>query len=186
VIAALQPLADLPGVRLVMLITHDGVPIAVPGKSAGDGDVDVETGGFGFGKNDAFAAIASGWLGDVERSVAELSWHAPRRAVLRAARGTLVLNKTSSAILLVLLARGLGPEEVRLSMDGTIARIERNLRGMGSRESSPPPERGRGPVATEHRPEPPGALPMRPASLSLTDDVAELTENTNQNEPSGN
>jgi predicted regulator of Ras-like GTPase activity (Roadblock/LC7/MglB family) len=190
VISALQPLAELPGVQLVMLITPDGVPIAIPGKGAGTNEANagLEGDSRSLGKNDAFAAIASGWLGELERTVAELSWSAPRRAVLRAARGTLVMHRTSSAILLVLLVRGLGPEEVRLSMDGTIARIERNLRGMGRQDAGRPAGQGSGPDGSHghERPDPPGALPIRSRSVRSTDGLTEVTENGNRKRPSGN
>ena len=50
------------------------------------------------------------------------------RIVLKGARGILVMRRIENAILVVLLSRGLSPEDVRLSMDGTIARIERTPR----------------------------------------------------------
>lgn len=133
---ALEPLAELPGVRLVMLVTLDGVPVAVPGV-AEVGEPGQAAGDMGFhGKNDALAAIASGWLAELTQAVAPLSWSAPKRIVMKAARGTLVMQKTKSAILVLIIARGMAPEEVRLSMDGTIARIERSLRSMGRDEST--------------------------------------------------
>jgi hypothetical protein len=42
-----------------------------------------------------------------------------------------------TAILVVLLSRGLSPEDVRLSMDATIARIERTLRPLQQTPEDP-------------------------------------------------
>jgi len=132
-IAMLEPLAELPGVELVMLVTHDGVPVAVPGRAAKEGD---EENNLVLGKEDGIAACAVGWLNELAYAVAPLSWGDPGRVVLRCARGVLVMRRARSAVLMVLLSRGLSPEDVRLSMDGTVARIERSLRGMGRESTS--------------------------------------------------
>ena len=112
-IALLEPLARMPGVEFVLLISHDGVPIAHV-RSNGDST-----------HEESLAALAAAWLNDIRQSVAPLGWHVPERACLRAARGTLVLRRSESACLVVCLGREASPEDVRLSMDGTLARIER-------------------------------------------------------------
>ncbi len=122
-IEILEPLARTPGVRLVGLVTVDGVPIAVPGRASEGETVEHDV--------DALAAIATAWLDEVTRTVGTLAWDAPRRLVLRAARGTLVLLGTRGAVLLAVLDSGVGPEELRLAMDGAVSRIQRTLRGMG-------------------------------------------------------
>jgi hypothetical protein len=88
--------------------------------------------------------------------------------VLKGARGTLVLQATRSAVLLVILARGLSPEQVRLPMDGTIARIERSLRGMGKNKQS----------------ETPGPIPSTSADIPMDVDLAEITDAGQRKEPS--
>jgi predicted regulator of Ras-like GTPase activity (Roadblock/LC7/MglB family) len=117
VIALLEPLARLPGVEFVLLISHDGVPIAHAG------------GGSEARREESLAALAASWLNDLGHSVAPLGWHAPERASLRAARGTLVLRRSESACLVVCLGRESAPEDVRLAMDGALARIERARHG---------------------------------------------------------
>ncbi len=159
-IEALEPLAELPGVQLVMLVTHDGVPIAVPGRKAGPSPAEVLE---ATNKEEGLAALAVGWLKELAAAVAPLSWDEPRRIVLRCARGVLVVSQARSAVLVVLLARGSSAEDVRLAVDGTIARIERNLRGMG-RESS----------ASASSKHPPGPLPSKNASR-LDGGLAETT-----------
>lgn len=168
-IEVLEPLAELPGVRLVMLVTSDGVPIAVPGKasqSAGDDELTISSDGaaLDLGRDDALAAIATGWLGEIQQAVAQNSWNEPSRVVLKGARGTLVLQRAKNSILFVLLARGLAAEEVRLSMKGAIKRLERNVNNAGRDRTG-----GRAPHGeTEVCPDSP--LPAR--SASRTDEVA--------------
>jgi predicted regulator of Ras-like GTPase activity (Roadblock/LC7/MglB family) len=140
VIQVLEPLAQQPGVLLAALVSSDGVPVAVPGSSPTRSD---EHGTFG--DAEALAALSAGWLADLTSSLGLLSCDSPRRVVLRAARGTLLLLRTSGAVLLVMLEAGLGPDELWLPMEGVAARIQRILRGMGELP------------ATDA--EPPGALP---------------------------
>ncbi len=138
-IDVLEPLAQLPGVLLAALVSSDGVPVAVPGS---------RTRGEDHGPSadpEALAALSAAWLDELSSSVALLSCDSPRRVVLRAARGTLLLLRTSGAVLLVMLEAGLGPDALWLPMEGVAARIQRILRGMGEPSVSDA--------------EPPGALP---------------------------
>jgi predicted regulator of Ras-like GTPase activity (Roadblock/LC7/MglB family) len=125
VIAHLESLSRLPGVEFVLLISNDGVPIAHAGGTSESA------------REESLAALAAAWLNEVGQAVAPLGWRAPERICLRAARGTLVLRHTESASLLVCLGRETSPEDVRLSMDGTLARIERARTGRATAESAP-------------------------------------------------
>ena len=156
-ISALQPLTQLPGVQMVMFVTEDGVPIAVPGNAC------EEDGGLGFvgddgqnlGREDAIAAVATGWMREIQQGVGQASWHEPDRIVLRGVRGTLVMQRARGAVLLLLLSRGLAPEEVRLPMDATVARLNRNS-GSGGRGSS---------TVTSQLTETPGPMPSASEEL---------------------
>lgn len=119
----LEPLATIPGVRTTVLMTPDGVPICVQGAK---GQKDPET-----AEVHALAGLATGWIGEVTRAVAPLSWGAPQRYVLQAARGTLVILEAPGALLLVVLDGGLQPEDLRLPMDVAVQRIQRHVRGAG-------------------------------------------------------
>lgn len=160
----LEPLAELAGVRLVVLVTNDGVPIAVPGRRPGtepgtgsgarpEAGAAPETAAPGPSEPElvrqnsvaderddpltdaeALSAFSMGWIDEITRAVGPLSWDGPERVVLRATRGTLVLRRTHNAWLLVLLAGGLRSEDVVLAMEGTTARIERQVRSMGGAE----------------------------------------------------
>jgi predicted regulator of Ras-like GTPase activity (Roadblock/LC7/MglB family) len=181
VIEALQPLAAIPGVSLVMFLTQDGVPISIPGSAsrahgadAGSGDeLDERT------RDEALAAVAAHWHSELGRAVGPLSWSPPSRAVLKTARGTLVLHETRGALLLVLLARGVDSEEVRLAMGGTVARIERTLRGTNEEETALAEELG-------SVDEPPAPLSSRRERSSPDDQLSELRDSPQQLHPSGN
>jgi len=154
VIAFLEPLARVPGVEYVLLISHDGVPIA---HAVGSSDAF---------RDESLAALAASWLNDVTLAVAPLTWHAPERVCLRAARGTLVLRRSPSACLVVVLARETSPEDVRLAMDGTLARIERARQGRARAAES---------AAAAHEaeadPQPPAPIPYRNSSSAVEEDV---------------
>ena len=87
-IPILEPLSRLPGVQVVMLISHDGVPIACLGRTA-----DSDATGLSADKQEALAALAASWLNELSQAVGPLSWNSPERVCLRAARGTLVLRR---------------------------------------------------------------------------------------------
>lgn len=151
-IDALEPLTGFPGVRLVALVTEDGVPIAAPGR-----EIDAEgneVGDRSRSNEEALAALTTGWVGEISWAVASMSWEPPVRVVLRAARGTLLMRRARGAWIVVVIAAGLRSEDVMLSMDGTAARIERMLRGMGGEKSH-----GGAPAA-----EPPAPLPSARAA----------------------
>ena len=134
----LEPLARLPGVRTAALVTPDGVPICVHGQrrepAPGDEPADASE------DLNALSGLATGWMGEISRAVAPLSWDAPRRLVLRAARGTLVIVQAPGALLIVVFEVGMQPEELRLPMDVTVQRMQRQLRNFDRRGQGPAPE----------------------------------------------
>ena len=145
-IAFLEGLARFPGVQFVLLISHDGVPIA-----------HASAGGTGH-HEESLAALAASWLNDLSMAVAPLSWDTPARICLRGGRGAIVVRRSESACLVVMLGRETSPEDVRLSMDGTLARIER---ARHSRSASSPSS-----TAAQGEAEPksaaPAPIPYRP------------------------
>jgi predicted regulator of Ras-like GTPase activity (Roadblock/LC7/MglB family) len=131
VIEALEPLASLPDVRLVILVSPDGVPVVVRGKAALRGGAEQRT--FLEENPDSLAGMAAGWVNELAASIAPLGWNAPWRAVMRAARGTLVMVNAPSSLLAVVIEPGGSAEDLRLPMEGAVARMQRILRGSGSR-----------------------------------------------------
>jgi predicted regulator of Ras-like GTPase activity (Roadblock/LC7/MglB family) len=142
----LEPLATIPGVRTTVLMTPDGVPICVLGAK---GSKDPET-----AEVHALAGLTTGWIGEVTRAVAPLSWAAPQRYVLQAARGTLVILEAPGALLLVVLEGGLQPEDLRLPMDVAVQRLQRHVRGVNADGGAP-----------GEAPEPNGVRPRRSHSV---------------------
>lgn len=142
----LEPLARIPGVRLAMLVTPDGVPIVIHGERRASRRDDKNGTGrrrsdFGITSSDdmqAWAALGTAWLRDVGRIVAPLSWSAPTRVVLTAARGTLIVLQGPGAILLVVLDAGMSAEDLRLPMDGTVVRMQRTHKNRGSNPDASP------------------------------------------------
>ena len=136
-IRSLQPLTELPGVQLVMFVSEDGVPIAIPGRAAVAASAPlVVEGSKERGREDAIAAVATGWLREIREALGQASLREPQRVVLRGTRGTLVMQRARGAVLLLLLVRGLAPEEVRLPMDATVARLTRTQRAGTERPAS--------------------------------------------------
>ncbi len=123
----LEPLAQTPGVRMALLVAHDGVPVVVQNASdkAPDGSPEASLAGE---TADSLAALAAGWLSELERSIGPLSWGSPRRVVLRAARGSIVMTHAPGALLLTIIDERVSPDEMRLPMEAAVARMERLLR----------------------------------------------------------
>ena len=119
----LAPLSAQPGVRIAVLVTADGVPVVVRGRASDSrpGDEFVE-------RAESLAALAAGWLNGLSRAVAPLSWNPPERVVLKATRGTIVMVQAPGSVLLALIDEGARPEDLRLPMQGAVARIQRILR----------------------------------------------------------
>ena len=81
-----------------------------------------------------------------------------------------VLQRMRSAILLVILSKGLDPQSVRLAMDGTAARIERMLRSMGMEPELPQPNESVEPrAALPSSSDPSGVEPPRSEAERLGD-----------------
>lgn len=91
-----------------------------------------------FGAEDinALAALTSSWISEISRAVAPLSWEVPKRLVLGASRGTLVVVQVPRALLVVVIEAGVRPEELRLPMGVAIARMERHLRAVELRSGN--------------------------------------------------
>jgi predicted regulator of Ras-like GTPase activity (Roadblock/LC7/MglB family) len=151
-IALIEPLARVPGVEFVLLISHDGVPIA---HVHGSTDSTHE---------ESLAAMAAAWLNDIGQAVAPLGWRTPERAYLRAARGTLVLRRSESACLVVCLGRETSPEDVRLSMDSALSRIERARHGRANADRTSP--------ASAPASQPPSPIPSRQGSTTVEEGLS--------------
>ncbi len=153
----LAPLTLIPGVRLAALITPDGVPISlVQGRAAKvpqPSDRKLPEGTQDFA---GYAGLAAGWLSQIARATDPLTWDRPRRAVLRGTRGTLIMSRAESAILMVILEQGTGAEDLRLPMECALAHMQRHLRGNGAARTAAANTNSSKPAQAE----PKGAIPQ--------------------------
>ena len=129
----LEPLALIPGVRLTAMISPDGVPIAsLAGQS------DRGTGGSTIAAIDSddelgnLSAQVAGWVSDVDRAIGQLAWSAAERLVLRGSQASVIIQRGPGAFLLVCLEGNTVTDELRVPMDGAIARMQRLLRSVGT------------------------------------------------------
>jgi predicted regulator of Ras-like GTPase activity (Roadblock/LC7/MglB family) len=130
----LEPLAQIPGVRMALVVAHDGVPVVVKNASDSASDNPLEATLAGE-TAESLSALAAGWLGELERSIGPLSWESPHRVVLRAARGSLVMTHAPGALLVVIADQRMSPDELRLPMEAAVARMQRLLRSAQEREA---------------------------------------------------
>lgn len=158
-IEVIEPLVSIPGVRLAVLVSSDGVPVVARGRQPVEGEsTSLEE------NTDALSGLAAGWLRGVTNSLAPLSWNEPERLVLRAARGTIVMSHAPGAVLMVLLEPGATADALRLPMQGTVARLHRMLRRpTGER----PPATNQHPPAAPHSQAAPAQATEAPAPLSM-------------------
>lgn len=176
-IEQLEPLTRHAGVRLAALVTDDGVPIAFCRPGEGE-DFDGQEGPANpapTAEMEALAAGAVGLIGELGAATGALSWKTPERICLRAVRGTLLMLRTSNAVLVVVLEAGMDPEGLRLPMDGIAARIQRVLRGMGEQTSTTP--------SPDFTSPPPSPLPSRPEDDDVLGEEAGAISRAENSEP---
>ncbi len=136
----LDNLMHIPGVRAAGFVSPDGFSLVWAMRESNPGEDALDT--------EALSALACSWQTELSRSAAPLSWSAPKRAVLRATRGTLILACAPQLILVVVLEGGTSHEELRLPMESSLARVARHLKHIGhgdSHEHGAPLPRQQGP-----------------------------------------
>jgi predicted regulator of Ras-like GTPase activity (Roadblock/LC7/MglB family) len=192
--AAIAPLAALPGVALAMLVSQDGVPIVMPGshKLEETTERNSET---RFDDAEALAALAAGWISDISRASAPISWNPPRYVVLRAARGSLLAMQVPRALIIVVLGPGMRPADFRLPMEAAAARMERGLRagvqraglaaGAASGLASGLATGTAAGTSPESITEPSGIFPERPRTSAFDVEDNESTSKNGASQPHG-
>ena len=176
----LDPLIRIPGVRFAALISSDGVPVALlEGRGTSGQDTDFVAAA---GDQEAFAGLCAGWLAELKHVVAPLSWESPRRVVMRASRGAIVIHEAPGAILLVVLEHGAVPEELRVPMEGAATRMQRLLRQLGQAPAAR--AQSSGPIHLESAEAPNGIFPT-PGDPVTGVDNREFAPNPISSEGSG-
>lgn len=110
--AVVESLRRIGGVRMAALVMKDGVPVVCEG---GDPALSPE----------ALGALAAALMSDMERASASMSLPAPRRAVLRASRGSAVVQSFEHGMLVALLDAGAPLEQLCPALDAAVARLSR-------------------------------------------------------------
>jgi predicted regulator of Ras-like GTPase activity (Roadblock/LC7/MglB family) len=177
-----------------MLVSQDGVPIVLPGSHKLE-DTTERNSETRFDDAEALAALAAGWISDISRAAAPISWNPPRYLVLRAARGSLLAMQVPRALIIVVLGPGMRPADFRLPMEAAAARMERGLRAGGQRAglaggAAPGTASGLTPgmgasTGGESITEPSGIFPDRPRTSGSEVQDDESTSKNGASQPHG-
>ena len=110
--AVLDALRNIGGVRMAALVMKDGVPVVCSGA-----DPALEA--------DALGALAAGYLRELEQAATALSLPTPRRALVRATRGSVYVHNLEAGLLVVLVDSGAPLEQVGPALDAAVTRLTR-------------------------------------------------------------
>ena len=134
----LHPLTLLPGVRLAAVISGDGVPVCVLERSSSGADefVDCTTSSQPSLEGQridpaSLVALAASWVDDLMRAGGQIAWEVPKRFVLVASQGTLVVQQGPNAHVMVVLETIVAPEDFVLPLEAAVERLHRLLRDLG-------------------------------------------------------
>ncbi|MEM9802167.1 MAG: hypothetical protein AAGA20_17715 [Planctomycetota bacterium] len=134
----LQPLTLQAGVRLAAVISGDGVPVCVLERSSSGTDefVDCTTSSQPSLEGQridpaSLVALAASWVDDLMRAGGQIAWEIPKRFVLVASQGTLVVQQGPNAHVMVVLEMSAQPEDFVLPLEAAVERLHRLLRDLG-------------------------------------------------------
>jgi len=134
----LHPLTLQPGVRLAAVISGDGVPVCVLERSSsGKSDfVDCTTSSQPTLEGQridpaSLVALAASWVDDLMRAGGQIAWEIPKRFVLAASQGTLVVQQGPNAHVMIVLETTVAPEDFVLPLEAAVERLHRLLRDLG-------------------------------------------------------
>lgn len=134
----LHPLTLQPGVRLAAVISGDGVPVCVLERSSSGTSefVDCTTSSQPSLEGQridpaSLVALAASWVDDLMRAGGQIAWEVPKRFVLVASQGTLVVQQGPNAHVMVVLESTVAPEDFVLPLEAAVERLHRLLRDLG-------------------------------------------------------
>ncbi|QDV07783.1 hypothetical protein Poly30_33160 [Planctomycetes bacterium Poly30] len=156
----LQPLTVQPGVKQAAVISADGVPVCVLERSS------MANGQFVDCTNSSQAslegqridpaslvALAASWVDDVMRAGGQIAWELPKRFVLAASQGTLLVQQGPNAHVMVVIEPDCDTGAFSLPLEAAVERLHRLLRDLGrfdpdqNAAALPRPVPGTGPMA---------------------------------------
>lgn len=134
----LLELTQLPGVKQAAVISSDGVPLCVLERagSAGADFIDCTTTdrtSLAGQRIDpaSLVALAASWIDDVMRAGGQIAWEVPKRFVLAASQGSLVVQHGPNAHVMVVLEPGTSTDLVALPLDVAVEKLQKLLRDLG-------------------------------------------------------
>ena len=134
----LQPLTVQPGVKLAAIISSDGVPVCVLERpSMTDGQfVDCTNSSQPSLEGQridpaSLVALAASWVDDVMRAGGQIAWELPKRFVLAASQGTLMVQQGPNAHVMLVVEPGCDTGAFSLPLEAAVERLHRLLRDLG-------------------------------------------------------
>lgn len=134
----LQPLTLQPGVKQAAVISADGVPVCVLERSSFmsgefvDCTNSSQTSLEGQRIDPAsLVALAASWVDDVMRAGGQIAWELPKRFVLCASQGTLIVQQGPNAHVMVVVEPSVSPQTFALPLEASVERLHRLLRDLG-------------------------------------------------------
>lgn len=134
----LHPLTQQPGVKLAAVISADGVPVCVLERSPLDGGQFVDCTNSSQPSLEgqridpaSLVALAASWVDDVMRAGGQIAWELPKRFVLAASQGTLVVQQGPNAHVMVVVDAGMPSETYALPLEAAVEHLNRLLRDLG-------------------------------------------------------
>lgn len=134
----LSGLTQQPGVKLAAIISSDGVPLCVLERSStGNGEfVDCTNSSQPSLEGQridpaSLVALAASWVDDVMRAGGQIAWEVPKRFVLSASQGTLVVQQGPNAHAMVVVEPSMSSATVTLALELAVERLHKLLRDLG-------------------------------------------------------
>ncbi len=134
----LSELTQLPGVRQAAVISSDGVPVCVLERSGGAGGQFIDCTSASQASLEgqridtaSLVALAASWVDDVMRAGSQIAWELPKRFVLAASQGSLIVQQGPNAHVMIVLEPGTSTDLVSLPLEVAIERLHKRLRDLG-------------------------------------------------------
>lgn len=134
----LSELTQLPGVKQAAVISSDGVPVCVLERAGGAGGEFIDCTSSSQTSLEgqridpaSLVALAASWVDDVMRAGSQIAWELPKRFVLAASQGSLVVQQGPNAHVMAVLEPGTSTDLVSLPLEVAVERLHKLLRDLG-------------------------------------------------------